>query len=361
MTTKATLKETEWDLLKTSPQWVEAMLTSYRTGGGGLVGKRYQHILDQVLSEYKTTNPLVKEVLDYNEDPKIDGSTTQDQARQKLEQIGLLLEKQVDAPDADAIREFLLAIGQKFAEETSEGLFGLGGDVSKKEIAILETVKTALKATDADKQQRAATARQAAEAKAKAEAEAKAAEEARKKQEAEAKAKAEAEAKAAEEARKKREAEAKAKAEAEAKAAEEARKKQEAEAKAKAEAEARAKAEAEAKAKAAEEARKKQEAEAKAKAEAEARKKQEADTKPTLSAVPKAEPAKAEHKPAAAQPAAVNKSAARMYEVKPGDSLSKIALEVYGNAGRWPEIFEANKDQISNPNMIHPGQKLRIP
>ena len=363
MTTKSTLKQAEWDLLKTSPQWVEAMLTSYRAGGGGLVGKRYQHILDKVLSEYKTTNPLVKEVLDYNEDPKIDSATTQDQTRQKLEQIGSLLEKQVDPPDADAIREFLLAIGQKFAEETGEGLFGLGSDVSKKEIAILDSVRTALKATDADKQQRAdeAKAKAAEEARKKqeAEAKAKAAEEARKKQEAEAKAKAEAEAKAAEEARKKQEAEAKAKAEAEAKAkaAEEARKKQEAAAK--------AKAEAEAKAKAVEEARKKQEAEAKAEAEAnakaaeEARKKQEADTKPTM-AVPKAEPAKVESKPATA-PTPVQATAARIYEVKPGDSLSKIALEVYGNAGRWPEIFEANKDQIKNPNLIHPGQKLRIP
>lgn len=367
MTTKSTLKETEWDLLKTSPQWVEAMLTSYRAGGG-LVGKRYQHILDKVLSEYKTTNPLVKEVLDYNRNPQVDSSTTQDQARQKLEQIGALLDKQVDPPDAEAVREFLLTIGQKFAEETGEGLFGLGSDVSKKEVSILDSVRTALKATDADQQQRAAAARQAAEAKAKAEAETRAAEEARKKQEAEAKAKAEVEAKAAEETRQKQEAEAKAKAEAEArakaeaeaKAAEEARQKQEAEAKA----EAQAKAKAEAEAKAAEAARQKQEAEAKAKAEAEAkaaeaRKKQEADTKPTM-AVPKAEPAKTEPKPATA-PTPVQAAAARIYEVKSGDSLSKIALEVYGNAGRWPEIFEANKDQIKNPNMIHPGQKLRIP
>ncbi|MCB0212409.1 MAG: LysM peptidoglycan-binding domain-containing protein [Anaerolineae bacterium] len=77
-------------------------------------------------------------------------------------------------------------------------------------------------------------------------------------------------------------------------------------------------------------------------------------------AVPKAEPAKVESKPATA-PTPVQATAARIYEVKPGDSLSKIALEVYGNAGRWPEIFEANKDQIKNPNLIHPGQKLRIP
>lgn len=51
----------------------------------------------------------------------------------------------------------------------------------------------------------------------------------------------------------------------------------------------------------------------------------------------------------------------RVYEVQPGDSLSKIAKQVYGDASRWPEIFQANKDQIKDPNLIHPGQKLRIP
>jgi nucleoid-associated protein YgaU len=51
----------------------------------------------------------------------------------------------------------------------------------------------------------------------------------------------------------------------------------------------------------------------------------------------------------------------RIYVVKSGDSLSKIAKEVYGNAGRWKEIYEANKDQIKDPNLIYRGQKLRIP
>ena len=54
-------------------------------------------------------------------------------------------------------------------------------------------------------------------------------------------------------------------------------------------------------------------------------------------------------------------AAARTYTVQAGDSLSAIALAVYGNAGRWTEIFEANKDQISNPNLIMVGQVLRIP
>jgi LysM repeat protein len=51
----------------------------------------------------------------------------------------------------------------------------------------------------------------------------------------------------------------------------------------------------------------------------------------------------------------------RVYVVQAGDSLSKIAREVYGDGSRWPEIFEANKDKISSPSMIYPGQELRIP
>jgi nucleoid-associated protein YgaU len=53
--------------------------------------------------------------------------------------------------------------------------------------------------------------------------------------------------------------------------------------------------------------------------------------------------------------------AARVYVVKSGDSLSKIAKEVLGDAGRWPEIFELNKDQIKDPSLIYPGQELKMP
>lgn len=49
------------------------------------------------------------------------------------------------------------------------------------------------------------------------------------------------------------------------------------------------------------------------------------------------------------------------YVVKSGDSLSKIAKDLLGDAGRWPEIFEANKDQIKDRDLIHPGQELTIP
>jgi nucleoid-associated protein YgaU len=49
------------------------------------------------------------------------------------------------------------------------------------------------------------------------------------------------------------------------------------------------------------------------------------------------------------------------YVVKSGDTLSKIAKELYGDGNRWREIFEANKDQIENPNLIRPGWELLIP
>ncbi len=51
----------------------------------------------------------------------------------------------------------------------------------------------------------------------------------------------------------------------------------------------------------------------------------------------------------------------RVYVVQPGDSLSKIAKAIYGDANRWPEIFEANRDKIKDPNLIYPNQELRIP
>ena len=53
--------------------------------------------------------------------------------------------------------------------------------------------------------------------------------------------------------------------------------------------------------------------------------------------------------------------AARTYTVKPGDTLSKIAKEHFGNANDYMKIFEANRDQLSDPDKIKPGQVLKIP
>ncbi|MBK9104231.1 MAG: peptidoglycan-binding protein LysM [Saprospiraceae bacterium] len=52
---------------------------------------------------------------------------------------------------------------------------------------------------------------------------------------------------------------------------------------------------------------------------------------------------------------------ATFYEVKSGDSLSKIAKEVYGDAKKYNAIFEANKPMLKDPDLIYPGQMLRIP
>jgi len=52
---------------------------------------------------------------------------------------------------------------------------------------------------------------------------------------------------------------------------------------------------------------------------------------------------------------------ATFYEVKSGDSLSKIAKAHYGDAMKYPIIFEANKPMLKDPNLIYPGQVLRIP
>jgi len=51
----------------------------------------------------------------------------------------------------------------------------------------------------------------------------------------------------------------------------------------------------------------------------------------------------------------------RFYIVKKGDSLSKIAKMVYGRASDYIKIYEANQDIISDPRLIYPGQRLRIP
>jgi nucleoid-associated protein YgaU len=53
--------------------------------------------------------------------------------------------------------------------------------------------------------------------------------------------------------------------------------------------------------------------------------------------------------------------AQRTYTVVQGDSLSKIAKRMYGKANDWRRIFEANRDVIENPDLIYPGQVLKIP
>ena len=52
---------------------------------------------------------------------------------------------------------------------------------------------------------------------------------------------------------------------------------------------------------------------------------------------------------------------AQFHTVAGGDTLGKIAKNFYGNAMKYPEIFEANKPMLKSPDLIYPGQVLRIP
>ena len=66
--------------------------------------------------------------------------------------------------------------------------------------------------------------------------------------------------------------------------------------------------------------------------------------------------------PAAAAAAAGTSSiAARNYTVQPGDSLSKISKQFYGDANKYMKIFEANKDKMSDPDKVKVGTDLLIP
>jgi nucleoid-associated protein YgaU len=51
----------------------------------------------------------------------------------------------------------------------------------------------------------------------------------------------------------------------------------------------------------------------------------------------------------------------KTYTVKPGDTLSGIAKQQLGNASAYMKIFDANKDQLKDPDVIKPGQVLKIP
>jgi nucleoid-associated protein YgaU len=76
----------------------------------------------------------------------------------------------------------------------------------------------------------------------------------------------------------------------------------------------------------------------------------EAPAKPAARPAAKAEP-KPEPKPATGG----------SYTVQSGDTLFKIAEDVYGNGEAYPRIFEANRETLDSPDRIVPGQELRIP
>jgi LysM repeat protein len=58
---------------------------------------------------------------------------------------------------------------------------------------------------------------------------------------------------------------------------------------------------------------------------------------------------------------APQQAASKTYTVRPGDTLSKIAKEQLGDTNAYRELFNANRDQLSDPDVIKPGQVLKIP
>ncbi len=70
---------------------------------------------------------------------------------------------------------------------------------------------------------------------------------------------------------------------------------------------------------------------------------------------------KAAAKESVAPAAAQMTAASRFYTVKKGDTLWKIATDMLGAGNRYPEIFEANRPMLTDPDLIYPDQVLRIP
>ncbi len=319
MAKKSDFSTFEWNLLKDSPYWVQTAINQAE-GRMGLIEKRREgKALKNFLGSHKSGDALVTAVLaaqtgKHDVDPK----TPLEKVGNTLEQIADIVEEKSSNRELDAFNDFLMATATAIAEATGENLLKKGDKVSDEEEEAMDLIAASLHATAADKAKRAA----AVAAKRRAEL---------KKQQETAKKIADA---------KKQAADAKQRAEEAKREAEHAR--QLAEAQKKAE-------EAEKEAKRREELAKKQQAlqEARRARMAAARKERMA--------------AKKAADEAAAAEAAAAEAAKRVYVVQPGDTLSGIALEIYGNANSWRKIHEANKDVIKNPGLIYPGQEFTIP
>lgn len=86
-----------------------------------------------------------------------------------------------------------------------------------------------------------------------------------------------------------------------------------------------------------------------------------APTRPAPPAAPAARADFSDVRGASETTAPATPAAARTYTVVAGDSLSKIAQRELGDASRWHAIYDANRDTIKDPDLIHPGQVLKMP
>lgn len=84
--------------------------------------------------------------------------------------------------------------------------------------------------------------------------------------------------------------------------------------------------------------------------------------KPDFSNVKSGGSSTAREAPGAPQPTGTSgSSSSKTYVVVNGDGLSKIAKREYGDAQQWRRICEANRDIIKDPDLIYPGQQLKVP
>ncbi len=375
--TTGSFSATEWKQLVGAPQLIRHLMT-VADRGGILTRRGETKALREFLSQYQGQSALIQSIIAGQKDVDEKVDAKEEEVLKMLEQVGVLLEAKTGDDEGDAVRDFFMSAAEAVAKATREQGLIAGGGASPAEEKAMAALATALKATIEDKRRRhtatmgAEASRRVEEHQAKAKAEAEAA--AQKKAEEE-KAKAEADAaaqkQAAEQARLEREAQ---------EQAEKARQQHAAQAKQISEQMARKREEEAGKADAqtalSQAAQLKEKAEAmKREAEALEREAQTiqsagqaageaAQVVQSAGQQPEAAQVVQSAGQAAAGPAQVvqpTEAAVEIYVVKKGDTLSGIAKALYGKAGRWPEIYEANKDRIENPNLIRPGWKLRIP
>lgn len=308
MANKTSFNAAQWEMLKNAPYYVQSAINKAEGRMGLMEVRREANALKTYLSEYKGKNELIKAVIaEAGTVPDLSGHKTAESVADVLGDIAEAVDSKTDEAEYDEFMEFLLGAGNAIADASSEGLLGRGGTISDEEEEALTLIAHALKATEADKHDRATKAAQAQRA-------------ALVKQRQE-------QAKVAAD---------KQKAAAAQKALEEAEKKlkiaEENEAKRKAAAERQA---------AANERRRKRMAE-KAAAERQA-----------------AAAARRDERTAQAEAEAAAIEAAKTYTVMAGDSLWKIAEAKLGNGNRYMEIAKLNN--IKNPSVIFPGTELQMP
>lgn len=305
MAKKSDFSTFEWNLLKNSPYWVQTAINQAEGRMGLIERKREAKALKNFLGSHKSGDALVTAVLAAQDGKNdVDSKTPLEKVGGTLEEIANIVEGKSNNREFDAFNDFLMATATTIAEATGENLLKKNDKVSDEEEEAMDLIATALRATESDKAKRAA----AVAAKRRADL--------KKQQDA---------AKKISDAKKRAEQE---------KALAEAQKKAD---------------EAEKEAKRREELAKKQQA-----LQAARRARMAAARKVRMAAKKTAD------ETAAVEAAAVE-AAKRVYVVQPGDTLSGIALEIYGNANSWRKIHEANKDVIKNPGLIYPGQEFTIP